>query len=87
MVDGSMVADRRLDEDAECLAPWRWVLSEPEEETLSSLIQTVEGFSSNLKVMGERCDALPSLTQVSVIERHLSIRFSVIDLHMCARAH
>ena len=47
MVDGSMVADRWLTVDAECLAAWRWVLSEFEEETLSSLIQTGESFSSN----------------------------------------
>ena len=44
-----MVADRCLDKDAECLAARRWVLSEFEEETLSSLIQTGESFSSNLK--------------------------------------
>ena len=44
-----MVADRCLDKDAECLAARRWVLSEFEEETLSSLIQTGESFSSKLK--------------------------------------
>ena len=44
-----MVAHRCLDKDAECLAARRWVLSEFEEETLSSLIQTGESFSSNLK--------------------------------------
>ena len=49
MVGGSVVADRCLDKDAECLAARRWVLSEFEEETLSSLIQTGESFSSNLK--------------------------------------
>ena len=49
MVDGSVVADPCLDKDAECLAAWRWVLSEFEEETLSCLIQTGESFSSNLK--------------------------------------
>ena len=44
MVDGSMAADRCLAVDAGCLAAWRWVLSEFEEETLSSLIQTGESF-------------------------------------------
>ena len=42
MVGGAMVTDR-------CSAAWRWALSEFEEKTLSSLIQTGESFSSNLK--------------------------------------
>ena len=49
MVDGSMVAGRWLTLDAERLAAWRWVVSEFEEETRSSLIQTGADFSSNLK--------------------------------------
>ena len=42
MVGGAMVTDR-------CSAAWRWALSEFGEKTLSSLIQTGESFSSNLK--------------------------------------
>ena len=42
MVGGAVVTDR-------CSAAWRWALPEFEEETLSSLIQTGESFSSNLK--------------------------------------
>ena len=53
MVGGAMVTDR-------CSAAWRWALSEFEEKTLSSQIQTGESFSSTLK-MGDRCAALPSL--------------------------
>ena len=49
MVDGSMVAGRWLALDAERLAAWRWVVSEFEEETRSSLIQTRASFSSDLK--------------------------------------
>ena len=41
-VGGAVVTDR-------CSAAWRWALSEFEEKTFSSLIQTGESFSSNLK--------------------------------------
>ena len=58
MVGGAVVTDR-------CSAAWRWALSEFEEKTLSSLIQTGESFSSNLKhgpLVGEgrppRCTAI-----------------------------
>ena len=44
-----MVAGPWVTVDAECLAAWRWVVSEFEEETRSSLIQTGASFSSNLK--------------------------------------
>ena len=44
-----MVAGPWVTVDAECLAAWRWVVSEFEEETRSSLIQTGADFSSNLK--------------------------------------
>ena len=77
-----MVAGRCLDKDAECLPAWRWELSEFEEETLSRLIQTGESFSSSLKhgpMVGDgrslRCTAI--IDPGSVLERHLSIRFSV----------
>ena len=92
MVDGSMVAGRWLTLDAERLAAWRWVVSEFEEEARTSLIQTGARFSSNLKhgsMAGDgrslRCTAI--IDGCSVIERHVSIRFSVIDSHMCAEAH
>ena len=80
MVGGSVVADRCLDKDAERLAAWRRVLSEFAEEALSSLIQTGESFSSNLKhgpMVGDgralRYTAV--IDPGSVLERHLSIRF------------
>ena len=42
MVGGAVVTDR-------CSAAWRWALTEFEEKTLPSLIQTGQNFSSNLK--------------------------------------
>ena len=68
MVGGAVVTDR-------CSAAWRWALSEFEEKTLSSLIQTGESFSSNLKygpMAGDgrslRCAAI--IDRGSVVERH-----------------
>ena len=91
MVGGSMVAGRWLILDAERLGAWRWVVSEFE-ETRSCLIQTGASFSSNLKhgsMPGDgrslRCTAI--IDGCSVIERHVSIRFSIIDSHMCAESH
>ena len=92
MVDGSMVAGRWLTLDAERLAAWRWVVSEFEEETRSCLIQTGASFSSNLKhgsMPGDgrslRCTAV--IDGCSVIERHISTRFSILDSHMRAETH
>ena len=87
-----MVAGRWLTLDAELLAAWRWVVSEFEEEGRSCLIQTGARFSSNLKHgpmasdgRSLRCTAI--IDRGSVSERHVGIRFSVLDFHMCARAY
>ena len=68
------------------------MVSECKEETRSRLIQTRASFSSYLKhgpMAGDgrslRCTAI--IDGCSVIERHVSIRFSVIDSHMRAEAH
>ena len=87
-----MVAGPWVTVDAECLAAWRWVVSEFEEEARSRLIQTGASFSSNLKhgpMAGDgrslRCTAI--IDPGSLAERHLSSRLSLADFHMCALAH
>ena len=63
MVGGAVVTDR-------CSAAWRWALSEFEEKTLSSLIQTGESFSSNLK-HGPMVGDGRSLRRTVIIDRNL----------------
>ena len=63
MVGGAVVADR-------CSAAWRWACSEFEEKTLSSLIQTGESFSSNLK-HGPMVGDGRSLRRTDIIDRNL----------------